>query len=82
MFVALPMNEQTDNNAEGTLIVIFSIGSGSAQPIDVKKRFYVFIIVTFFYVFNVFFILRTFFKIKNVENLLSMHANSEISVLH
>jgi len=41
-----------------------------------------FILVTFFTFLNVFFILRTFFKIKNVENLLSMQANSEISVLH
>jgi len=31
-----------------------------------------------FYVFNVFFIFRTFFKIKSVENLLSMQANSKI----
>jgi len=29
-----------------------------------------------------FLFLRTFLKIKNVENLLSMQANSEISVLH
>ena len=33
---------------------------------------------TFFYGFNVFFIFRTFLKINNVENLLSMQANSEI----
>ena len=69
MFVALPMNEQTDNNAEGTLIVIFSIGSGSAQPIDVKNVFTFFIIVTFFYVFNVFlFSVRFFLKQKTFKN--------------
>ena len=37
---------------------------------------------TFFYVLNVFFIFRTVLKLKNVENLLSIQANSEISVLH
>ena len=35
----------------------------------------------FFYVFT-FFIFHTFLKIINVENLLSLQANSEISVLH
>jgi len=56
--------------------------TGGIDPsitIDVKNVFYVFILVTFF---NVFFIFRTFLKIKNVENLLCMQANSEISVLY
>jgi len=48
----------------------------------VKNLFYVFYYCHVFYVFNVFFIFRTFFTIKNVENLLSLQANSEVSVLH
>jgi len=47
------------------------------SAIDVKNVFYVFILVTF-YVFKRFFIFRTFSKLQNVENLLSMQANSEI----
>ena len=46
-----------------------------------KNVFTCFILVTFLRFFNVF-IFRTFFKIKIVENLLSMQADSEISVLH
>ena len=41
--------------------------SVALRSIDVKKRFYVFIIlVTFFYVLNVFLIFWTFFILKNV----------------
>ena len=43
-----------------------------------KNVFYVFILVTFLRFLTFFFIFRTFLKIKNVENLLSMQANSEI----
>jgi len=42
------------------------------------KTFYVFYSCHVFTFSNVFFIFRTFFKIKNVENLVSMQANSEI----
>jgi len=52
------------------------------QSIYVKKRFfYVFILVTFF-MFLTLFYFPYVFKIKNVQNLLSPQANSEISVLH
>ena len=47
-----------------------------------KKRFFTFLFLSRFLRSNVFFIFRTFFKIKNVENLLSMQANGEVSVLH
>ena len=53
-------------------------GHYALQDIDVKTFFYVFYSCHVFYVLNVFFIFRKFFKIKNVENLLSMQANSEI----
>jgi len=46
-----------------------------------KTFFYVFYSCHVFYVFNVFYFPHVF-KNKNVENLLSMQANSEISVLH
>ena len=45
-----------------------------------KKRFFVFYYRQVFTFLTFFF--RTFFKIKNVENLLSVQANGEISVLH
>ena len=50
--------------------------------IDVKKRFLRFLFLSRFYVFNVFFNFPYLFKIKNVENWLSVQANSEIFVLH
>jgi len=45
----------------------------AAEHIDVKKRFFTFFILV---TFLTFFIFHTFFK--NVENLLSLQANSEI----
>ena len=57
-------------------------GAQSVCDIDVKKRFLTFLFLSRFLRFLTFFIFRTFFKIKNVESLFSMQANSEISVLH
>jgi len=49
----------------------------SLHGIDVKKRFLRFFILVTFLHFLTFFIFRTFLH-KNVENLLSVQANSEI----
>ena len=50
---------------------------GVVLVIDVKNVFYVFLLLSRFYVFNVFYFPYVF-KIKNVENLLSLQDNSEI----
>ena len=49
----------------------------TAEPIDVKKN-----VLYVLYSCDVFFTFINVFKMKNVENLLSMQAPSEISVLH
>jgi len=63
--------------ARREVIVGANLIHGRVFSIDVKKVFNVFLFLSRFYVFSVF-----LFSVKNVENLLSVQANSEISVLH
>ena len=57
--------------------VVYDIGRSVVIAVDVKKRFLRFYSCHVLR-FKRFFIFRTFLKIKNVENLLCMQANSEI----